>query len=426
MSRLAINGGTPVRTGPFPPWPVFDHHEEEAVLTLLRSGEWWKNSCGEATSSDRPDSKAGGFARDFARRHDAEFGVPCANGSAAIEIVLKALGVGPGHEVIVPPYTFVATATAPLNIGATPVFSDIDYHDFNLDAGRIEEAITPRTKVIMPVHFAGAAANMDAILAIANKHNLAVVEDAAHGHGGAWKGRGLGSVADAGTFSFQASKNMTAGEGGLITTSNEELALRCESYVWGGRTVGRPWYEHHRLGWNYRMTEIEGAILSEQLRRLPEQTARRMENGLFLNEQLSEVPGLEPLRVPEYATSHSFHIYIVRFDEDEFGACRADFLAAMTAEGIPCSSGYAHPLYKNPMFLEGNFYPAGAAKHAANTLDYRAFESLCPNAERACANSIWLEQRLLLGSRADMENIVDAVWKICESKSELRGCAKKN
>lgn len=423
MSRLAIQGGTPVRTHPFPSWPVFDRSEEESVLDVLRSGAWWTNACGEATGLDPQHSKASQFATRFAQEHGAEFGIACANGSVAIEIALKALGIGPGHEVIVPPYTFVATATAPLNIGATPIFCDIDADTYNLDPGRIEEAITPRTRAIVPVHFAGAAADMDATFAIAKRHGLSVVEDAAHGHGGSWNGKGLGSLGDAATFSFQFSKNMTAGEGGVITTNRRDVASLCESYVWGGRVVGRPWYEHHRLGWNARMTEFQGAILLEQLKRLKTQASRRMENGLFLNEQLSRIPGLHPLRVPEYATGHPFHIYVIRFDEKEFGATRADFMAALASEGIPCSGGYAFPLYRNPMFLNGDFYPRGAESHDANKTDYAAFADLCPNAELACHQAIWLEQRLLLGTREDMRDIVTAACKVAECSSQLAGCS---
>ena len=207
---------------------------------------------------------------------DREYGIACANGTAALEVALRALGVGPGDEVIVPPYTFIATATAPMLIGATPVFCDVDLATLNLDPARLEEAITPRTKAIVPVHFAGLAADMDAIgQALRRDHGIAVIEDAAHAHGGTWNGRPLGSIGSAATFSFQASKNMTAGEGGLITTNDPAMAEMCESLVWVGRKIGRPWYEHHRLGWNYRLTEFQAALLIAQLERLEEQTARR-------------------------------------------------------------------------------------------------------------------------------------------------------
>ena len=419
-------GGSPVRTRAFPSWPVFDRLEEEAVLEVVRSGNWWRYSFGQAADAtiqdEGPASKVGEFQQAFARFQGARYGIACSTGTAAIEIALKALGIGPGDEVVVPPYTFIATASAPLILNAVPIFCDLENDTFNLDPKRMEEAITPRTKAVVPVHFAGQAVDMDAVSAIARKHGLHVVEDAAHGHGGSWKGRGLGTIGEAGTFSFQASKNMTAGEGGMIVTDDEQLAKLCESYLWGGRVIGRPWYEHHRLGWNYRLTEFQGAILLQQLTRVECQTLKRMENGLYLNRRLASVPGIRPLHVPDYVTRHAFHIYVFRFDEAEFGIPRADFLAALAAEGISCSAGYAHPLYKNPMFLNQEFYPRGCpvnCGHYDRKLDYASFEELCPNAERACREAVWLEHRQLLGDQADMDDIADAVTKIHECRDEF-------
>jgi len=230
MSRLAIFGGTPQRTKPFPSWPAFDENEEQALLEVLRSGKWWRYSYGEAVELkelevDQPRSKVAEFQEAFARFQGARYGIACANGTAAIEVALKGLGVGPGDEVIVPAYTFIATASAVLMVNAVPIFVDIDSETFNIDPGRVEEAISARTKAIIPVHFAGQAADMDSLLNIAKRRNLLVVEDAAHAHGATWKGKGLGSIGHAGTFSFQASKNMTAGEGGLITTNDRDLGL---------------------------------------------------------------------------------------------------------------------------------------------------------------------------------------------------------
>ena len=411
MSELALFGGSPVRTKPFPHWPVFDEAEEKAVLDVVRSGQWWRYSMGEAIDVPVPAgvrSKVGEFQDLFAKAQGARYGIACASGTAAIEVVLKAMGIGFGDEVIVPPYTFIATATAPMLIGARPVFCDIHPATLNLDPSRLEKAITPRTKAVMPVHFAGLAADMGSILDICGRHGIPVVEDACHGHGGTWNGRGLGTIGVAGTFSFQASKNMTAGEGGLITTDDRALAELCESYIWVGRKARRPWYEHHYLGWNYRMTEFQGAILVEQLRRLGDQTDRRQANAFYLNERLMAIPGIHPLDVPAYATRHSCHIYCFRFDEAEFGISRADFLQALSAEGIPATGGYAHPLYRNPMFQDPSL---GS--------DYSRFIALCPNSERACKEMVWLEHRLLLGDRTDMDDVVEAFWKISAHRHEF-------
>jgi dTDP-4-amino-4,6-dideoxygalactose transaminase len=269
---------------------------------------------------------------------------------------------------------------------------------------------------------------MDELLDIAKRHNLFIIEDAAHGHAGAWRNRGLGSIGNAGTFSFQASKNMTSGEGGLITTNDHDVAALCDSYLWAGRKVGRPWYEHHRLGWNYRITEFQAAILLQQIKRVEAQNARRRENASYLLARLAQVPGIYPMRVPEYASKPTYHIFAFRLDESEFGASRKNFLEALEAEGIPCFGGYAHPLYKNPLFLNQEFYPHGCpltCGHYAKPLDYASFEARCPNSERACREMIWLEHRLLLAEREDMDDIVAAISKIREHRAELREVAEK-
>jgi dTDP-4-amino-4,6-dideoxygalactose transaminase len=433
MPPLAILGGQPVRAKPFPSWPVFDQNEEEALLEVLRSGKWWQFSYGQGVELREPEpgeprSKVAEFQEAFARMQQARYGIACANGTAALEISLKALGLGPGDEVIVPAYTFVATATAPLQVNAVPIFVDIELDTLNIDPRRVEEAVTPATKAIIPVHFGGLACDMGALLAIAERHKLLIVEDAAHGHAGTWRNRGLGSIGDAGTFSFQASKNMTSGEGGLITTNHHDVAALCESYLWAGRETGRPWYEHHRLGWNYRITEFQAAILLQQMKRVELQNAKRCENASYLSGSLAQVPGIYPLRVPEYVTKPTYHIFAFRLDELECGIPRKNFLEALAAEGIPCFGGYAHPLYKNPLFLNQDFYPHGCpltCGQYAKPIDYASFEACCPNSERACHEMVWLEHRLLLAEQRDMDDIITAISKIYEHRAELRECAEK-
>jgi dTDP-4-amino-4,6-dideoxygalactose transaminase len=413
VTKPALLGGTPIRTEPFSSWPVFDEKEEQALIQLLRSGQWWRYSMGEAiepgpVTGELP-SQVAEFQGQFAKAHGARFGIACSTGMAALQVALRAVGVEPGDEVIVPPYTFIATATAPMAIGATPVFCDIDNETFNLSPESFEKAITPRTRAVVPVHFAGNAADMEQILRISRKHNVSVVEDAAHAAGACWNGRGCGSIGDAGIFSFQFSKNMTAGEGGLITTNNGSLAALCESYIWVGREAGRPWYEHHRLGWNYRMTEFQGALLTQQLKRLAAQTDTRRKCGFYLNQKLNDIPGIRPLLIPGYAADCAFHIYILRFDSDAFEVSRDEFVDALKAEGIPCTTGYSFPLYRNPMFSDPSL---GG--------DYSRYPGLCPNSERACQEAVWFEHRLLLGSEKDMDDVVDAISKIYESRHLLR------
>jgi dTDP-4-amino-4,6-dideoxygalactose transaminase len=422
MTQLALFGGTPVRTDSFPSWPIYDQQEERALLEVLHSGRWWSGTQAyhDANAAEVPSAVAA-FENALAAYCGATYGLACSTGTAALEIALKAAGIGPGDEVIVPPYTFLATASAPLLLGAIPVFCDIDATTFNLDPDRIEAAITPYTRAIIPVHFGGLAADMDRIMAIARKHNLFVLEDAAHAHGATSNGRYLGTIGDAGTFSFQASKNMTAGEGGLILTNDPHLAELCNSYIWAGRTLGFAWYDHFRLGWNYRLTEFQAAILSQQLTRLPQQNATRMSNGLRLNELLRGIPGVTPLAVPPWVTQHAFHLYILRLDAKTFGITRDQFRAALEAEGIPCSSGYAHPLYRNPMFLENRFHANGAPLSPRQAhIDFERYIELCPNAEQACEQAIWIEHRVLLASPDAVEDIARAIHKIHQHKHEFQ------
>ena len=423
---LAIQGGTPVRTKSFPSWPVFDHEEEAALIRVLRSGKWWQFAYGEGVElSEKPQgedrAEVSRFQEEFASAHDCRFGIAATNGTATLELILRAMGIGPGDEVIVPPYTFIASASSILQVGAVPVFVDVSIDTFNIDPARIEEAITPRTRGIMPVHFGGQSADMDAVNVIARKRGLRVVEDAAHAHGAEWRGKKCGSLGEAGSFSFQASKNMTAGEGGIITTNDEALAQLARSYLWAGREPGRPWYEHHRLGGNYRLSEFQGAVLRVQLRRLREQTDRRDANGRYLAERLRrDLRGVMPMRLDDRATRIAFHLFMFRCDLREFGGMtRADFIAALGAEGIPCSGGYVHPLYRNPMFLRKDFFKGGFPCVApfAREIDYAAFAERCPASEAACREAVWFTQNCLLATRADMDDIVAAIAKIQRSKA---------
>src|SRR5690606_8381823 len=274
---LAIDGGTPVRSQPFPAWPVFDHREGRALLEVLHSGHW-----GALTGTKVP-----AFEKAFAQFQDAAYGVCVPNGTIALELALRALGVGPGDEVITTPYTFIATASAAFAVGARPVFVDIDPDSLNLDPDRLEAAITERTKVIAPVHIGGHSADMDGVLRVAAAHGLRVLEDAAQAWGASWRGRRVGALGDLGIFSFQSSKNITAGEGGIVLTNDAELAELCWSIHNVGRVPGGEWYQHERLGSNLRMTEWQAAVLLAQLERLPEQLALREANARYLAERLA-------------------------------------------------------------------------------------------------------------------------------------------
>jgi dTDP-4-amino-4,6-dideoxygalactose transaminase len=406
--KLAINGGNPVRTKPFPKWPQITAREKKELLQVLESGKWGRMA----------GSKVKQFEQQFAAYQDAKYGIAVTNGTVGLRLALQAAGIEAGDEVIVPPYTFLATATAVLEVNAVPIFVDIDPDTYNLDPKLIEPAITKKTKAIIPVHFAGLAAEMDAINRIARKHKLVVIEDACHAHGAEWKGTKLGALGDIGVFSFQSSKNLTAGEGGMVLTNNQRYAEVVESFHNCGREIGKAWYGHERLGGNHRMTEWQGAILLAQMARLEEQTKRRNANGLYLNAQLSKILGIVPLKRGFGETRHSYHLYIFRYKKEKFNHIpKQRFVEALQKEGILCSAGYPIPLYKQPLFAERNFGPyAPAAKKIK-------FGSLsCPNCETACYDeAVWLPQSVMLGSKKDMDDIVRAIRKIQDNKAELSG-----
>jgi len=429
MSQLALHGGERVRTAPWPQWPVFDQEDEQLLLDVLRSGNWWRHSYGEgvelAEDEADPKSTVARFQRAFARAHECKYGICAANGTVTLEIGLRALGIKPGDEVIVPCYTYVATATAVLMVGAIPIFVDIEPNTYNMDPIRVAEAITPRTTAIIPVHFGGQPCNMDAINALARQHNLKVFEDAAHAHGSSYKGHKCGSLADMGSFSFQLSKNMTAGEGGVITTNDTGGAETCEMLVWAGRKKGHPWYQHFVLASNARMTEFQGALLLGQLSRLPEQNARRSANARLLDQLLGEVEGIAPLETLPSTTGHSHHIYMFRYAPQAFaGLDKRRFVAALQAEGIGGAfAGYTMPLYKNPLFTEKNFFggawPLDSWEHSRQ-LDYAAFEERCPVSEYACATeAVWIPQTMLLADEQAMHDIAGAIRKVQAHAKEL-------
>ncbi|MFN9742819.1 MAG: DegT/DnrJ/EryC1/StrS family aminotransferase, partial [Acidobacteriota bacterium] len=262
--KLAIRGGSPVRTSPFTAWPIYDGREAAGLQSVLESRNWGGYPC--------PNDLARELGRQFAAHHGARYGVAVTNGTVSLELALQAAGIGYGDEVIVPAYTWEGTAAAVLFSGATPVFVDVDPANYCLDPLRIEEALTPRTRAIIPVHLGFRFADMDAIMEIAGRHNLFVLEDCAHAHGGRWRDKGAGSIGHAGSFSFQTSKLMTAGEGGMVTTNDIELADQVIRLANCGRPPRRETRGEPALGHNYRMTEFQAAVLLAQLERLEEQT----------------------------------------------------------------------------------------------------------------------------------------------------------
>lgn len=280
LRSLAVHGVPKTCNCEWPSWPMWGEEERVALSSVLESGAWWY---GERVRE---------FEEKFADFQNARYGVTTCSGTAALETALQAMGVGRGHEVIVPAYTFVATASAVLRVGATPVFADIEADTFCIDPAEVERKLTERTKAIIPVHLAGRAADMDALAVIARQHNLILIEDACHAWGTQWRGKGVGAIGDCGVFSFQISKNITSAEGGIILTDDERLADICRSYTNCGRQKNGAWYEHFLPGSNLRLTEFQAAILVAQLGRLAAQTEKRQANATVLDAELAKVPGI--------------------------------------------------------------------------------------------------------------------------------------
>jgi dTDP-4-amino-4,6-dideoxygalactose transaminase len=396
--ELAINGGVRTITKSFG-WPVFDQSEVNAVAAVIQSGRWGNPDCGDEVAR---------FESEFAAYCGSKYAITCVNGSVSLRLALIACGVKPGDEVIVPPYTFITTASSVIECNCVPVFVDIDPETYNISPAAIEAAITERTRVIIPVHFGGLACDMEAIMDIAARHGLKVIEDAAHGHGAEYKGKKLGSIGDVGSFSFQSSKNLTSGEGGIVITDDDELFAMMHSLRNVGRIEGGAWYDHYNPGCNYRITQMQAVLLSEQLKRLEEQTRRRNENGLYLNSLLAGVEGITPLQRGEEITLHGYHIYIFKYDASKFGGLPKNTFAEMlAAEGVPSFKGYPHPLYKQPLFQNKNFMCYAIPDSA----DYSTVH--CPVADQACStDAVWILQHAMLGEKEDMELFVEAILKI--------------
>ena len=409
--KPALLGGRPVRTEAFPSWPVISDREEQMLVQALRSKRWGRHNNG---------SLVGKFETTWAERLGVRHCLATASGTSALAASVNALEIGPGDEVIVPPYTFVATINVVLLAHALPVFVDSDRETFQIDARKIEAAITSRTRGILPVHLGGAAADLDVILAVAKKHNLPVIEDACQSHLAEWKKQKVGTLGDLGCFSLQASKNLNSGEGGAVVSNNERLLEICRSFHNQGRAAANSNMTYARNGDNRRMTEFQGAILLAQLTRLEEQATRREQNAEYLTRQLREIPGLKPARQYEGCTRNAYHLYMFRYDARQFsGLARDRFLAALRAEGVPCAGGY-EPLNKEQFLknaLSSRAYRYIYSDKALN--DLAARNRHCPENDQLCQEAVWLTQNMLLGTRQDMDQIAAAIRKIQQQAALL-------
>lgn len=409
--KPALLGGGKVRTRPFPEWPKFDAREEKAVLDTLHSGKWYRGS-GQMVKQ---------FEEAYARLTGAKTCLATANGTAALFVSLNVLGVEPGDEVIIPPYTFIATANVVLRQHALPVFVDSDLETFQIDHRKLEASITERTRVIMPVHLGGNVSHIDAIAAIAQKRKLPVIEDACQAHLAEWKGRKAGTYGSTGCFSFQASKNLNSGEGGAILFNDDDLRERAYAFHNNGsglRAIGSN-FTYATTGTNLRMPEFQGALLLAQMTRLEQQAHTRSDNGKYLTSMLNQIPGLKPAREHEGCTNNAYHLYMFRYDPAAFaGLPRDKFLKAMVAEGIPAMGGYS-PLNTQP-FLKTAIESRGFKRlFPEKRLKQWVEQNQCPNNDKLCSQAVWFTQNMLIGPRADMDQIADAIRKIQAHAGEL-------
>jgi dTDP-4-amino-4,6-dideoxygalactose transaminase len=413
-AKPAILGGSPVRTESFPSWPQIAENDEKNWEAVLLHKEWCRLGAKPSCATQ--------FEGTWKSMTGAKYCLATASGTTALLTSLNALDVGPGDEVLVPPYTFVATVNVVLLQHALPVFVDTDRETFQIDANKVEAVITPQTKCILPVHLGGSPANMDKILEVARNHNLPVLEDACQAHFAEWRHQSVGQLGDLGCFSFQGSKNLNCGEGGAILSNHQELIERCMSFHNNGRTITPSGYrdtDYVINGSNHRITEFQGALLITQVTRLEAQSRTRTANATYLTKLLSEIPGITPAHMYDGCTRNAYHLYMLRYDKDRFeGLPRDRFLKALEAEGIPCDKGYT-PLNKQ-QFIEASLNSGAFRKiYTEQELARYRERNHCPENDRLCGEAVWFFQTMLLGTRQDMDQIAEAIRKIQQHAEEL-------
>jgi perosamine synthetase len=415
-SKPAILGGPKAHPESWPKWPVFDQTEQQGLSETLNTGHWFRYYKGA--------EQVASFEAAFAKRAGAKYCLATTSGTTAMQTALGALDIGPGDEVVIPAYTFIAVYNVVVLNYALPIFADIDPETFQLDAAKMEAAMTEHTKAVIPVYIGGHMPDMDRVMQAANQRNVAVIEDACQATVSEWRGRPVGNAGLCGCFSFQAGKCLAAGEGGAILTNNLEFAHRCELFHNQGKARKTAVAEANAFtagnrGTNVRMSEWHGAVLRAQMTRLEQQANRRWENGRYLNQLLQEIPGIAPARLLSGCTRSAFYLYMFRYQKEQFaGLAREKFLKALVQEGVPASAGfnslntdsYVTTLRQNRHYLK---------LYSKETLDRWESQDQCPLSDRLCAEIVCLPQSALLGSKTDMERVADAVRKIRAYAPEL-------
>jgi perosamine synthetase len=409
--KLALNGGVPVRTKEWPTWPHWDKSAEDEILSVLRSGTWWRSD-GE---------KVVDFEQAYAKLMGAKGCLATASGTTALLTALHVLDVDAGDEVIVSPYTFIATYNAVLLCNALPVFVDTDPETFLIDPEKIEAKITSRTKAILPVHIYGMPCEMDPINEIAKKHNLVVIEDACQAWLAEYKNKKCGTLGDLGCFSFQNSKNLPAGEGGAVIGDDMGLIDKCESFHNCGRPIRSVTGvgQYPTRGSNKRMQKTQAVILMSQMKRIFKDAETREQNADYLSNRLKKIPGIIPFKFTKGANRSAYHLYPFRYKKENFNnAPKDNFIKALRAEGIPGHHGY-HPQYRDGLMDESLNSRGFKRLFSPQRLQQYREEMVLPGNEQLCSEAVVFTQNILLGTKKDMDDIANAIQKIHDNKEQL-------
>jgi L-glutamine:2-deoxy-scyllo-inosose/3-amino-2,3-dideoxy-scyllo-inosose aminotransferase len=412
MSELAILGGSKTRTEPYPDWPVWDERDIQAVTEVVRSGRWG--------GYPYPGPKTAELAKKFAELQGGAYAVPMINGTVTMEVALRAAGIGWGDEVIVPAYTFQATASAPMAAGAIPVIVDVEPNTYCLDPKAAAKAITPKTRAIIPVH-------LGSIMELAEMRNLIVIEDCAHAHGAKWRGKGAGTIGHFGSFSLQSSKTLTSGEGGILLCRTPEFAALAASVIDCGRphALGGGGEDSNGLamqGGNFRLSELQAALALVGIERFPAQAKQREEMAAYMDESLSEIPGVRVLKHDERHTTRSFYRYIFAIDPKEFGVEHDVLCGALDAEGIDCWVGY-EAMHNYELFQPQKSNLAVPMAFP----EYFNFKNMnLPEATRACEHeAVWLDENIFRAGPKGVDDAVAAIKKVQRNAEELNAAAEE-
>lgn len=410
--KPALLGGPQAHPKPFPGWPVFDNSEYKILIDVLHDGKWGRLH-GKVSQT---------FEKEYAKLQGAQHGLVVSSGTAALSTMLGALDIGPGDEVVLPVYTFIATYNVITLNYALPVFADIDIESFQIDPDRMEAAITKQTKALIPVHIGGSPFDVDRVMQIGDKHRVPVIEDACQAHLAAWKGKGVGSFGLGGAFSFQSTKNLNCAEGGAVISNDDSFIRKCYCFHNQGRTANaNPFLPGEGTrATNLRLTEFQSAILTAQMARLEEQARKRSENAAYLNLLFDEIAGITPAKLYDGVTNSAYHLYMLRYDPSQFsGMSRERFIQAMKAEGISCDTGYRamnRESYVTDLAKNKHYLKIYGEKTMKQWLD----RNQCPQNDQLVKEALWLSQTMLLGSKDDMEQIAGAIKKIQRYSAQLK------